>query len=150
MNDKWERLLWSVALPGVGQLLNKDYIKGFLFLLLEMIINLQANFNQIILLSFHGRIEEAMSATHYNWLMFYPCFYFFSLWDAYKNATDSSSKFAFFPFVFAAFSVTIGLIYSPVLYVFGKLWGPVWLPILFLFPGLMIGFIFRGLARRYL
>lgn len=47
-----EALLWSIALPGFGQLLNKKHIKGILFIVLEFLINMGANFNEGIRLSF--------------------------------------------------------------------------------------------------
>lgn len=49
MNPK-EKLLWSIAFPGFGQLLNGKYVKGIIFISLEFIINVQSKFNQIIYL----------------------------------------------------------------------------------------------------
>lgn len=36
-----ERLLWSIALPGFGQFLNKKYLKGIVFVFLEFLVNVQ-------------------------------------------------------------------------------------------------------------
>jgi hypothetical protein len=72
-----EKLLWSIALPGFGQLLNGKFLKGMLLISLEFLINIQANFNEVIILNFLGRTEEAIQQTNYGWLMFYPCLYFF-------------------------------------------------------------------------
>ena len=33
-----EKLLWSIALPGLGQLLNKKYAKGIMVIFLELLI----------------------------------------------------------------------------------------------------------------
>src|SRR5699024_11737374 len=44
---------------------------------LELLVNVQGNLNEIILLSFHGEVEEAIQQADYQWLMFYPCLYFF-------------------------------------------------------------------------
>lgn len=85
-NKKLEMLLWSIALPGFGQLLNKHYIKGIFFVILEFIINVNGNFNTIIVLSFNGKTLEAVEQTNYLWLMFYPCLYFFAMWDAFRDA----------------------------------------------------------------
>ena len=85
MNPK-EKLLWSIALPGFGQLLNGKYLKGILFIVLEFTINVQSHFNELILFSFNGDIEKAVEHTEYQWLMFYPCVYFFAMWDAFKDA----------------------------------------------------------------
>ncbi|WP_174615301.1 hypothetical protein [Virgibacillus ihumii] len=138
-----EKLFWSIAFPGFGQLLNGRYIKGILLITLEFIINIQANFNEAILYSFQGDIQTAIMQANYGWLMFYPCLYFFAMWDAFKDAEGEKSRFAFLPFVFSAYFVTVGLMYSKTLTLFGVLLGPVWLPILFVIPGVLVGFIVK-------
>ena len=72
-----EALLWSIALPGFGQLLNKKHIKGILFIVLEFLINMGANFNEGIRLSFLGETRQSLEVMNMQWLMFYPCLYFF-------------------------------------------------------------------------
>lgn len=138
-----EKLLWSIALPGFGQFLNGKYFKGTVLLILEFLVNIQANFNEAIILSFQGDIQKALDQTDYSWLMFYPCLYFFAMWDAWKDAGGGKGKYSFLPFVFAAYFVTTGLILSQKLTLFGVLFGPVWLPMLFVIPGIVIGLTIR-------
>lgn len=138
-----ERLFWSIALPGFGQLLNKQYIKGFIFIFLEFLVNTQANFNEAIRLSFLGRTEEAFQVIHYGWLMFYPCLYFFAMYDAYKEAGGAKSPYAFLPFAFAAYFVTVGLMVSEKAIFFGITFGPIWFPMISVIPGLLVGIIIR-------
>ncbi len=140
--------MWSIALPGFGQYLNGKYFKGTVLLILEFLINVQADFNQVILLSFHGEIGDAIKHADYQWLMFYPCLYFFSMWDAVKDAGGGKASYSFLPYVFAAFFVTVGLIFSSNVTIFGVLLGPVWLPMLFVFPGVIIGVIIRGIINN--
>ncbi|WP_349655130.1 hypothetical protein [Neobacillus sp. YX16] len=109
MNPK-EKLLWSIAFPGFGQMLNGKYFKGILFILLEFVINVQSHFNEVIMLSFNGEIEKTFARTEYQWLMFYPCVYFFAMWDAYKDAGGDKEPYSFLPFVSSAYLVTVGLI----------------------------------------
>jgi hypothetical protein len=144
----FEKLMWSIALPGFGQYLNGKYFKGTVLLILEFLINVQADFNQVILLSFHGEIGDAIKHADYQWLMFYPCLYLFSMWDAVKDAGGGKNPYSFLPYVFAAFFVTLGLIFSSNLMIFGVLLGPVWLPMLFVFPGIIIGFITREIINN--
>jgi hypothetical protein len=144
----FEKLMWNIALPGFGQYLNGKYFKGTVLLILEFLINVQADFNQVILLSFHGEIGDAIRHADYKWLMFYPCLYFFSMWDAVKDAGGGKDPYSFLPYVFAAFFVTVGLIFSSNLMIFGVLLGPVWLPILFVFPGVIIGGIIRKIINN--
>ncbi|UOQ95726.1 hypothetical protein MUO14_17175 [Halobacillus shinanisalinarum] len=147
-NNKYEKLLWSIALPGFGQILNGKFLKGLLIIALEFLVNVQSNFNEVILLSFHGEIEKAIQQANYQWLMFYPCLYFFAMWDAYKDAGGGKSPFAFLPFAFSAYLVTVGLIFSPTFKIMGILFGPVWLPIMCVVPGVVIGLIIKELSSR--
>jgi hypothetical protein len=139
---KLEAILWSVAFPGFGQLLNGHLLKGMIFIILEFTINVNSSFNQAIMYSFLGKISEAASVVNYQWLMFYPCVYMFAMYDAYKFAEGENPRLSFLPFAFGAYFVTIGLMYSPNV-ILGISFGPIWLPMLFLIPGLGIGFIIR-------
>jgi len=144
-----EKLLWSIALPGFGQFLNGKYIKGIVLIILEFLINVHANFNQVIIFSFKGEIEKAIINTNYQWLMFYPCLYFFAMWDAFKDSNGGEGEYSFLPFVFGAYFVTVGLIYSSNIKLFGMLLGPVWLPMLFVIPGVGFGLLLRKLITQF-
>jgi hypothetical protein len=144
---KLEAILWSVAFPGFGQLLNGHLIKGIMFIILEFTINVNSMFNQAIMFSFLGKIKEATAVVDYQWLMFYPCVYMFAMYDAYKFAEGENPRLSFVPFAFGAYFVTIGLMYSPNI-IFGISFGPIWLPILSLIPGLAIGFFIRHIIIK--
>ena len=146
---KVEAILWNIAMPGFSQILTGQLIKGIFFVVSEMLLNMKSNFNVVIMSSFLWEIDRAISIANYQWLMFYPCFYMFSLWDAYRFAMPNTEKWSFLPFVFGAFLVTIGLMLSPRLEIFGILLGPVFLPILFLIPGLLIGFIIKVILLSF-
>lgn len=135
--QKIERLLWSVALPGFGQLLNRKYFKGFVLITLEVLINVQSHLNKVIQLSFQGDIAGSIEMTDYQWLLFYPCVYMFGIWDAYRDADDVQKPLAFLPFVCAAFFATVGMIYSPFIL------GPVWLTLMFCFIGIGAGILLK-------
>ena len=146
--NQTEKLLWSIALPGFGQLLNGKYVKGIVFLILELLINFKANLNTVIILSFQGEIKNAIEATNYHWLLFYPCLYFFAIWDAWKDAGGGTDSYSFLPFVLSTYFVTIGCIYSQSVKVFGILLGPVWLSILCIIPSVIIGILLKKLINR--
>ena len=148
MREAKEKLLWSIALPGFGQFLNGKYVKGIGIVGLEILINVQANFNNVIISSFQGDIEKAIGQTDYQWLMFYPCLYFLAMWDAYKDAGGGKGGYSFLPFVFTAYFVTVGCIYSSRFRLFGVLLGPVWLSMLCVIPGLTFGLILRMIIRK--
>lgn len=134
-----EVLLWSIALPGFGQILNGKYVKGLLLIGLELLINNQSRLNEVIISTFYGHIQEAITHTNYQWLMFYPCIYMFSIWDAFKDAEGKVSSFDFIPFVCGAYLGTIGVIYSP------SLLGGVWTGIIGILVGVGIGLFIRYL-----
>ncbi len=138
-----EKILWSIALPGFAQFLNGKLFKGTVFIFLEFLINVQANLNAAIIPSFHGDMITAIELTNYQWLMFYPCIYLFAIWDAYRDAGGGSDSLSYLPFVFSAFIGTIGVIYSSTFELFGYLWGPIFLPILFLIIGVGVGWIIK-------
>ncbi|MGG1367809.1 hypothetical protein ABE322_18610 [Priestia megaterium] len=147
---KLEAVLWSVALPGFGQLLNGQLIKGLTFIFLEFLINTKSSFNHAILYSFLGQINKAIEVVNYQWLMFYPCVYMFAMYDAYKYSTKNTPYLSFLPFVGGAYTVTVGLMYASKLHFGEVLLGPIWLPIIFLVPGLILGFIVRYLLMKCL
>jgi hypothetical protein len=148
VNNK-EALLWSVALSGFGQLINKKYLKGILVISLEFLIYFRSHFNEVILHSFNGDIEKAIERTDYQWLMFYPCVYFFAMWDAYKDAGGGKEPYSYLPFVFSAYFVTVGLMYSEKVKIFGLLLGTLWFPMLCVIPGVVIGIVLKKVLSNY-
>ena len=147
MTSKTEAILWSIALPGFAQLINKKIIKGIIFITLEFLINVNSHFNSAIMASFLGDIDTAFRVTNFQWLMFYPCVYLFAMYDAYKFAEGENPRLSFVPFAFGAYFVTIGLMYSANK-IIGISFGPIWLPMMSLIPGLGIGFIIRHILIK--
>ena len=145
-NAKLQVLLWSIAFPGFGQILNGKLLKGILFILLEFFININGHINLVIIASFHGEMQRAVTMADDQWLMFYPCIYTFASWDAYKDAGGGAIPFAYLPFVFAAYLGTVGVIYSSSFSPGGFLCGPVFSPIFFMLLGALLGL----LLQRYL
>ncbi|MBT2637390.1 hypothetical protein [Bacillus sp. ISL-45] len=145
---KLEAVMWSIALPGFAQLLNGNLIKGIFFVILEFLVNVNSNFNKGIMYSFLGETEKAMYVIDYQWLMFYPCLYMFAMWDAYRSVMPEDEKITFLPFVFSAYFVTVGLMISPKVKLFGLFPGPVFLPMLFVIPGVLTGFLIRSLLLK--
>jgi hypothetical protein len=143
--NKLEAVLWNIAFPGFSQLLIGQYVKGILFITLEFIMNANSHFNGAIMYSFLGEIDKAEAIVNYQWLMFYPCVYMFSLWDGYRSAMPEDEKYSFLPFVFSAYFVTVGLMVSPKVNLFELHPGPVFLPMLFVIPGLLVGFFIKFL-----
>jgi len=147
-NNGIEVVLWSLALPGFGQFLNRQHFKGTLLLVLEFIINIKSNLNLVIISSFRGDIAASLATVDFQWLMFYPCFYMYAVWDAYRDATSDRALFSYLPFASAAFTGTIGVIYAQQFRFMGVLIGPVWLPIIFMLLGMVIGSFLKYMLVR--
>jgi len=143
-----EVLFWSIALPGFGQLLNEKYFKGFILIILEVIINIKGKINIVIMHSFVGEMAFAINEANFLWVMFYPCLYLFAIWDAYRDAGGGMYPYLYIPFVFSAYFGTLGVIYSAHLSIFGFLIGPVFLPIILMMIGFLIGQLLRTVILK--
>lgn len=79
-------LLWSFALPGFGQIYNEQYFLGIMFMICELGINTISQLNLSIMESFHGDFTKAHNIINYQWGIFYPSVWCFSMWQAYNRA----------------------------------------------------------------
>lgn len=84
--------VWSIVLPGFGQLYNKDYIIGFVLIGFEFLINLYSNLNLALVYSFTGDFAQAHSVIDYSWGMFYPSLYAFAIWQAFNAAKAHNAR----------------------------------------------------------
>ncbi|WNF38763.1 hypothetical protein RJD24_10215 [Bacillaceae bacterium IKA-2] len=80
--------LWSIALPGLGQVYNRDYIVGFILLIGEVIINVMSNLNLAIFYAFTGNVQQSFQVIDFQWGLFYPSLYAYSIWSAYNRANE--------------------------------------------------------------
>jgi len=86
-------LWWAASFAGFGQMMVGSYVKGYLLVFLEIIINIQAHLNLAIIYSFTGRFEMAKTAVDTRWLLGYVLIYVYGLWDSY-NLTVNTNKLA--------------------------------------------------------
>lgn len=144
--NELEKLLWSIAFPGFGQLLNQQYTKGAVFIALEMIVNMKSNFNLAIILSFQGNTNASLEQIQFKWLVFYPFLYFAAIWDAVKKANEKDySPFMVLPYVFAAAFVLLGFVCSFKIAVLHPFLDPILFPIFMVIPGVLSGLAIKKL-----
>lgn len=86
--------LWSLAIPGFGQLYIGDYLIGVLLVILELIINIKANLNLPIMYSLKGQYQHAINVADFQWILFYPCLYAYAIWQAYNRAAEINRGFS--------------------------------------------------------
>jgi hypothetical protein len=144
----FECILLNIALPGTCQILNGSYIKGILLLILAGTINVKSHLNEIIFFLFNGDTTKIISNVHINWLMFYPCVYFFALWDAYKDAGGEKMEFSYLPFIFSVYFTTVGIIFSEKLNLFG-IPGIVTGPVICFITGILLGMAAKVLMNKW-
>ena len=84
---------WAMSFAGFGQMMVGSYVKGYVLVLLEIIINMQTNLNMAIIYSFTGRFELAKEAVDNRWLLGYVFVYVYGIWDSY-NLTVNTNKLA--------------------------------------------------------
>ncbi|WP_061808823.1 hypothetical protein [Rossellomorea vietnamensis] len=84
---------WSAAFPGFGHLLLSKYLRGFVLVIWEVLVNIQSNVNLAMIYSFQGEIEKAKDILDTQWLLIYIPGYIFSIWDSYRTTVDLNNVF---------------------------------------------------------
>ena len=114
---------WSAAFPGFGHMLLSKYLRGFVLVIWEVIVNIQANVNLAIIYSFQGKIDLAIDVLDTRWLMVYFPVYIFGIWDSYRTTVDLNKVYIladreehrFNSFNIAAFEINYLELRSPVM-----------------------------------
>jgi hypothetical protein len=58
-------VLFSLLMPGFGQIFNRQFIKGVIFIILEHFDNMVGNINNAIQLDFNGFHQQALEVVNY-------------------------------------------------------------------------------------
>lgn len=88
LKNPWVTAWWSAAFPGFGHIILGSYVKGFLLVVWELLINVEAKLNLCILYSFGGQFDLARQVVDTRWLLLYAPVYVFAIWDAYRRTVD--------------------------------------------------------------
>ncbi len=105
--------LFSMLMPGFGQIYNHQFFKGIIFVVLEHYDNVTGNINDAIHLDFNGMHQQAIEAANYGSLLFYPGFYAYTVWDAWYHAKTGANKTtSAIPFIIGGFVGEFGAIFS--------------------------------------
>jgi hypothetical protein len=84
--------LFTLLMPGCGQIYNGQIIKGIFFLIIEHYDNAFGKINKAIYLDLNGLHHEALNVVNFQYLLFYPGFYAFCTWDAWFHAKPDADK----------------------------------------------------------
>ncbi|MGG4166341.1 hypothetical protein ABEW00_02485 [Rossellomorea vietnamensis] len=102
----------SFTMPGLGQIYNRDLLKGIVLLLLEHIVNRLSHINSAIMLSFNGEHLQALNQVNYEFALFYPGFYTLCVFDSVLNAQEDPNKDCSLWFIFSGLAGCLGIIYG--------------------------------------
>jgi hypothetical protein len=105
--------LFSIIMPGLGQVYNRQFVRGIIFLIIEHYDNIFGHINTAIQLDFNGFHQESIDVTNYQYLLFYPGFYTYVVWDAWFFAKPGANKTkTAIPFIISGFLGEFATIYS--------------------------------------
>lgn len=89
----WIAGVWSLFLPGLGQLYANRLVVGFLNLLWWVMSCYYSNFTNAVYFTAVGRFGEAAAVVDPEWLLFLPSLYCFAIYDAYINCIELNKLF---------------------------------------------------------
>jgi hypothetical protein len=105
--------LFSIIMPGLGQVYNRQFVKGIIFLIIEHYDNSLGHINEAIHLDFNGFHQEAIDVTKFEYMLFYAGFYTYCIWDAWFFAKPGADKTkTAIPFLIGGFLGCFASIYS--------------------------------------
>lgn len=84
--------LFSIIMPGFGQIYNRELVKGIIFVILEHFDNMLGRINQAIALDINGFHQQAIDATNFEVMLFYPGFYVYAVWDSWFYAREGETR----------------------------------------------------------
>ncbi|UJF31905.1 hypothetical protein [Paenibacillus hexagrammi] len=89
----WLAAVWSIGIPSLGQLYLHRIVLAAFILLSTIVIVWESN----IILALHnlvlGDIATSSAVLDKQWLMYFPSFYFFTIYDAYTNTVENNKLF---------------------------------------------------------
>ncbi len=86
-------IMCSLAIPSVGQLYINRFILGFFNLVMGVILIYYSHLYEAIHFMILGRLEQSIQVLDAQWLLYFPSFYFFSIYDAYINTVENNKLF---------------------------------------------------------
>lgn len=89
----WAGAIWSVFQPGLGQLYSSSTVVGAFVLAWWIFVSYQAHFVRAVLYSFLGHFDKATAILDWQWALFLPSIYTFSIYQAYASVTESNTLF---------------------------------------------------------
>ncbi|MGZ4107602.1 MAG: hypothetical protein ACXVO1_09720, partial [Tumebacillaceae bacterium] len=89
----WNAIMWSLLMPGLGQLYIHRILVTFFILIWWIAICYYSHLLQAIQYAFIGEGSKAVSIIDKQWVLFMPSLYGFSIYDAYVNTVENNKLY---------------------------------------------------------
>lgn len=91
--NPWIAVVWSMGIPSVGQLYLHRIVLAAFILLSTIIIIWKSNLILAVHYIILGDIATSSSVLDKQWLLYFPSFYFFTIYDAYTSTVENNKLF---------------------------------------------------------
>ncbi|TFB18508.1 hypothetical protein E3U55_12000 [Filobacillus milosensis] len=88
----WVGVFWSILFPGLGHLYAHQILKSLTLILSTVAITAMTQLGDLILLTLTGQFNMIQNV-NYQWLLFLPSFYLFSMYDVYSEITNINNLY---------------------------------------------------------
>ncbi len=88
LRNPWVTAWWSLLFPGFGHILLGSYLKGFAFILLELILNIGGKINLGIMYSLTGQFHMAKQVIDPGFAFLYLGVFTYAIWGSYRSTVD--------------------------------------------------------------
>ncbi|MBB3113052.1 hypothetical protein FHS18_005155 [Paenibacillus phyllosphaerae] len=89
----WVAAVWSMGIPSVGQLYLHRIVLAVFILVSTIVIMWHSNFILALHYLILGDVSKSSSVLDAQWLMYFPSYYFFTIYDAYTNTVENNKLF---------------------------------------------------------
>lgn len=86
----WVAWFWSTFVFGAGHLYNSQLLKGAMLMGWQIALIALASASNAVYLTLLGQGRLAAESVDYQWLLFLPSMYLFSMWDAYHDCVEQN------------------------------------------------------------
>ncbi|WP_246239505.1 hypothetical protein [Paenibacillus anseongensis] len=89
----WLAVVWSLLMPGMGQLYTQRIINAFFVLGNWILVSYWSHLLEGIHYLLYWDLSRASSVLHMHWILFLPSIYGFAVYDAYVNTVEYNKLF---------------------------------------------------------
>lgn len=89
----WLAAIWSMGVPSVGQLYLHRIVLATFILISTIFIVSYSSLVQGVHYLILGDVRMSTAVLDAQWLLYFPSFYFFTIYDAYTNTVESNKLF---------------------------------------------------------